>query len=110
MLEVYALVLLAGFQGKYNYASTKELSEIRKKLLKQVADKTIASDGANINMGLFPESLGTVAGQPKPKAGAKLSIILLVTLPVLILLALYFYLDFQIQDTVNDLIKPLQDQ
>lgn len=104
--EVYALALVAGFQGDFAHRPPAELAQFRRELLERVAqDHAIlpAGDG----QFLFPEAYALGKQSNLRRSGPSISAFLLVVVPLLILLALYVYLNTQLSQDVAQFIAPL---
>jgi type VI secretion system protein ImpK len=92
--EVYALVMLAGFHGRYTYRPEEELVEYRHELLERVAQERSMAP-LTPEEPLFPATGLTarlearVQGRNSPSWTA----FLIVVVPLLCLLALYLVLD-----------------
>lgn len=104
--EVYALMLLAGFQGDYSHRPPAELTQFRRDLLERVAQE---NDMAPLGNGspLFPKANASAAGPVAQRLGPSMSLLILVIGPLLALLALFVYLDVQLTHAVADLIGPM---
>lgn len=104
--EVYALMLLAGFQGDYAHRPTDELSQFRRELLERVEQENGMAPLGN-GSPLFPQA-GAVGGRPAAQRfGPSFSLLVLLIGPLLILLGMYVYLDVQLTHAVADLIGPM---
>lgn len=95
--EVYGLVLLAGFSGRYTHRALADLDNYRAALLDRVARERRMAP-INPDLPLFPD-----AGGCAPKVacyrrgiGPSLAAFFLVMVPMCLLLALYLYLDYRV--------------
>src|SRR5690606_9654463 len=104
--EAYALMLLAGFQGDYSHRPPAELAQFRRELLARVAQE---NDMAPLGNGspLFPKANAAAVRPAVQRFGPSLSLLILVIGPLLLLLALYVYLDVQLTHTVANLVGPM---
>ena len=104
--EVYALMLVAGFQGDFAHRPAAHLHEFRAELLERVAQESgMAPLGGG--QALFPQIYaGGKRAQPR-RTGPSMAAVLTVVLPILILLALYWYLNYQLSTEATELISPL---
>ncbi|CAM3697203.1 DotU family type IV/VI secretion system protein [Bordetella tumulicola] len=106
--EVYALMLLAGFHGRYAHRPVGEVAEYRRALLERVAQER-QMDPLSADQPLFPES-GAGARRPLRRARGlmpSLASLLLIVLPLCVLLGLYLFLDFRLAQTATALLAPL---
>ena len=104
--EVYALALLAGFQGDYAHRPPAELAYFRRELLERVAqEKGMAPFGKG--SPLFPQARVAEARPAVHRVGPSLSLLMLLLGPALLLLAIYVYLDVRLAGAVSDLIGPM---
>ena len=106
--EVYALMLLAGFNGRYSHRPAGELAGYRQKVLARVAqERTMAP--LETNQLLFPlaglEAKAPV--QPTRNSGPSYPAFLLVALPLFCLLILYFFLNHGVDQQAAQLLGPL---
>lgn len=93
--EVYGLVLLAGFAGRYIHRPPAELAQYRSALLERIAQERQMAP-LDPDLPLFP-----MAGARRPKMaqyrrglGPSLATFILIVLPLCALLGLYLYLDY----------------
>jgi len=107
--EVYALMLVAGFQGDFAHRPAAELQTFRAELLGRVAHESgMAPLGAG--RPLFPD-LYAKGGRPQARrTGPSAAAVLTVVVPVAILLVLYLYLNSQLAHQVAELITPLTER
>ncbi|MDN5842466.1 MAG: DotU family type IV/VI secretion system protein [Alcaligenaceae bacterium] len=104
--EVYALALVAGFQGQFAHRPPSELAQFRRELLERVAqDSEMAPIGQE--HALFPEAYALGKQSNLRGTGPSISAFLLIVVPLLILLALYVYLNTQLSQDIAELIAPL---
>ncbi|NYT85139.1 DotU family type IV/VI secretion system protein [Pollutimonas harenae] len=106
--EVFALMLIAGFQGQFAHRPAAELEQFRNALLERVAQE---SNMAPVGGGqpLFPEAyaLGKQVAMSRRPVGPSTAAILMVVLPLLVLVGLYVYLNTQLFYDTAELVKPL---
>nr|WP_255592938.1 DotU family type IV/VI secretion system protein [Bordetella sp. BOR01] len=106
--EVYGLVLLAGFHGRYTHRAPGELTEYRRALLERIVqERQIAPLSAE--QPLFPQS-GTGARRPLRHTrglAPSLASLLLIVLPLCVLLGLYLFLDYRLAQIAARMIAPL---
>jgi type VI secretion system protein ImpK len=104
--EVYALVLLAGFNGRYSHRPPDELADYRAGVLNQVAqERSIATASES----LFPQA-GARAQAPAQgtrNIGPTYATFLLVFVPLVCLAILYIFLDHHVGELATDLLTPL---
>jgi type VI secretion system protein ImpK len=104
--EVFALMLLAGFQGDFAHRPPGELQKFRRDLLERVARESGMAPAGNDDL-LFP-GLRTPGRQAAlHRAGPSMAALALVIGPLLILLAIYVYLDVQLSHQIAQVIAPL---
>ena len=106
--EVYALVLLAGFQGRYIHRPPAELHTYRRSLFERVAAERTLTPLA-INQPLFPDAnLRTQPPAPYMRGLVPSLVGLLVILvPICLLLCLYVLLDYRLAQTAAEWLSPL---
>lgn len=104
--EVYALMLVAGFQGDFAHRPPTELQAYRCALLERVAQEGGMTPIGG-NLPLFPAAQVPGAVATPRRGHASMAAVLIVLVPVAILLMLYVYLDYQLADDVADLVSPL---
>lgn len=103
--EVYALALIAGFQGEKGTRSRQDLLLYSRKLIESLRQKDNHA-GVSRQQPLFPaaavqkELYGTSDIKRKPA----LISALIIGVPIIILIAYYFYLDFSLSQAVAELI------
>jgi type VI secretion system protein ImpK len=106
--EVYALVLLAGFNGRYTHRPAAELADYRLATLAQVAqERTMAPLAAD--QPLFPDA-GLLADAPahsKSSARPSWAMFLLIVIPLACLGVLYFFLDYRVDQLATQILAPL---
>lgn len=104
--EVFALILLAGFRGQKGAHSALETQADFQHIIDELTQKKVLSSLGN-EAGLFASNTTwqRVGTPPQKKYHASLSVLILVFVPILILAAVYFYLDFSLTWQVSDLIK-----
>lgn len=102
--EVYALILLAGFQGDYSHRPPAERAEFRRTLLERVAQENNMAPLGN-GSPLFPKANAPATRSAAQRFGPSMSLLVLLIGPLLALLALYIYLDFQLTHVVADLVE-----
>jgi type VI secretion system protein ImpK len=93
--EVYGLVLLAGFSGRYTHRPPGELTEYRSALLERIAyERQMAP--LDPDLPLFPQAGGRRPKMTQYRRGLAPSLVtfILVVLPLCLLLGLYLYLDY----------------
>lgn len=94
--EVYGLVLLAGFKGRYAHRPPDELAQYRTALLERIGDER---QMAPLEPGrpLFPQSGARAPRMTHHRRGVAptLASFVLVVLPLCLLLGLYLYLDYR---------------
>ena len=106
--EVYALVLLAGFHGRYTHRPAGELAEYRRALLERVSQER-QMDPLSAEQPLFPLS-GADSRRPvrlHRGLAPSLASLLLIVLPLCVLLGLYLFLDYRLAHAAAQLIAPL---
>ncbi|HCJ6373891.1 DotU family type IV/VI secretion system protein [Citrobacter sp. RHBSTW-00671] len=91
--ETYALVLLAGFQGRYIQCSKHEENEFHKKILRTII-KNYENDMSDENSPIFiqPKAFNSNVNLRAHRRLPSLLVLLLIMTPVLILVALYIFL------------------
>lgn len=104
--EVFALVLVTGFQGEFAHRPAIELQQFRSELLQRVATEANMAPLAD-GKPLFPEAY-SLGKQPRMRrSGPSTAAVLTIVLPLLVLLVLYVYLNTQLLGEAADLIAPL---
>ncbi len=106
--EVYALMLVAGFQGDFAYRPAAELQAYRSELLDRVAQ-----EGGMAPFGggspLFPATqVGTGAAGLR-RTGPSMSALLLILVPLALLVMLYVFLDYRLLQEAAELVSPLTE-
>lgn len=104
--EVYALALLAGFNGRYTHRPPDELTEYRSNVLKQVAQERGMTATGEL---LFPQA-GALAQAPVQRTrniGPSYATFLLIFVPLICLAILYIFLDHHVGELATDLLTPL---
>lgn len=103
--EVYALVLIAGFQGEKGTRSRQDLLAYARQLIESIRQQANYA-GVSSQQPLFPAAAvqkdlyGTNNIQSKPILISALIIII----PIIILAAVYFYFDYSLSQAVAELI------
>ena len=106
--EVYGLVLLAGFHGRYTHRPAGERAEYRRALLERIAQERQMKP-LGVEHPLFPQS-GAGARRPSRHTrgmAPSLASLLLIVLPLCVLLGLYLFLDYRLANTAAQLVAPL---
>jgi len=104
--EVYALMLVAGFQGDFAHRPAAELQAFRSELLERVAHEAgMAPAGGG--RPLFPTAHALARPLRPRRTGPSMAAVLTVVLPLAVLLMLYVYLNSQLVHEVAGLISPL---
>lgn len=104
--EVFALMLLAGFQGDFAHRPPGELQKFRRDLLERVARESGMAPAGNDEL-LFPGLRSPGRQATLRRAGPSMAAVALVIGPLLILLAIYVYLDVQLSHQITQVIAPL---
>lgn len=106
--EVFALMLVAGFQGDFAHRPAAELDQFRSELLERVAQEAGMAPLGGGQL-LFPEAyaLGKQVTISRRPVGPSTAVILMILLPLLVLLGLYVYLNTQLFYDTAELVKPL---
>jgi type VI secretion system protein ImpK len=93
--EVYGLVLLAGFAGRYTHRPPAELAEYRAAVLQRIAQERQMAP-LDPDLPLFPQAGGRRPKMTQYRRGLAPSLVtfILVVLPLCALLGLYLYLDY----------------
>lgn len=107
--EVYALMLVAGFQGDFAHRPAAELQAFRTELLDRVAQE---SSMAPLGTGhaLFPNIYAQTRRGPPRRTGPSTAAVLTIVIPMAILIVLYLYLNSQLVNEVTALITPLTER
>jgi type VI secretion system protein ImpK len=95
--EVYGLVLLAGFAGRYTHRPPAELAEYRTAVLQRIAQERQMAP-LDPDLPLFPQAGGRRPKMTQYRRGLAPSLVtfILVVLPLCALLGLYLYLDYSV--------------
>lgn len=104
--EVFALMLVAGFQGEFAHRPASELRQFRNQLLERVASDAGMAPLAD-GKPLFPEAYALGRQARMRRGGPSAATALTIVLPLLILLVLYVYLNTQLLREAADLVVPL---
>lgn len=104
--EVFALMLVAGFQGELAHRPAAELNRFRKELLERVAQDANMAPLAD-GKPLFPEAYLLGKQARMRHTGPSAAAVLTIVLPLLVLLVLYVYLNTQLLHEVAELVTPL---
>ena len=109
--EVYALVLLAGFQGRYIHLPSDELKRYRRDLLERVAAERVMAPLAS-NHALFPDSSAHTQPPAPYMRGLvpPLVSLLVILMPICLLLGLYLFLDYRLAYMASQWLSPLAGQ
>ena len=105
--EVYGLVLLAGFSGRYTHRPPGELAAYRAELLERIAAQRqmapLESDAP-----LFPQAgaRGPEVARYRRGLGPSMATFVLVMVPLCALLGLYLYLDYRVADAAAQVTAP----
>lgn len=102
--EVYALMLIAGFQGHYGHAREGELTIYRRRLLERVLAERDMSP-ANAAHPLFPDALPTQTSTRRYSRRTRPLLAWLVVIggPIIALALLYWGLDASLASQISDL-------
>ena len=105
--EVFALVLLAGFQGRYTNQPAVDLQAYRQQLCERVACARAITPLATAPV-LFPETRSRTPAPAPYMRGLMPSLVglLVMLIPVLLLLCLYLFLDFRLSSMASDWVAP----
>lgn len=105
--EVYALMLVAGFRGEYGTRTASTFSSYTRQVLEQVqAQRQQAELGAGLPV--FPAAMPARHLQDSGQAlrsRPAMTLFLIVGIPLAVIAAVYFYLDFSLGQAVTSLIK-----
>lgn len=106
--EVYALMLVAGFQGDFAHRPAEALQGFRGDLLDRVAQEVGMAPFA-AGYPLFPEAYAPRGSARPRRAGPSAALLLTLLVPVALLVILYMYLNAQLMSELAELITPLTE-
>jgi len=104
--EVFGLVLLAGFQGRYATRPAGELMLYRQQCLERIAlDNRMAPLDALTPLFMQPANLAPKRVQMVRRGLPRMALIMLIALPLLILAAMYVSFDLSLGQQVTQLLE-----
>jgi type VI secretion system protein ImpK len=106
--EVYGLVLLAGFSGRYTHRPPGELAEYRAALLERIAEERHMAP-LDPDLPLFPQAggRGPKTARYRRGMGPSMATFVLVVLPLCVLLGLYLFLDYRVAAEAAQVTSPV---